>query len=63
MSSDASPMSEIESFNLADLDVSALDVRLELTALLPHNFPGCDGFCSANFTCRVQGVCPCNVLR
>jgi hypothetical protein len=27
---------EIESFNLADLDVSPLDVRLELTSLLPQ---------------------------
>jgi len=30
-----SSVPEIESFNLADLDVAALDVRLELTTLIP----------------------------
>jgi hypothetical protein len=63
---------EIESFNLADLDVSALDVRLELTTLLPHNFPGCDGFCDVNchvydingctVNCPVNHGCGCNAL-
>jgi hypothetical protein len=50
---------EIESFNLADLDVSALDVRLELTNLLPHGIIICPSNCSVNCVCH--GVDGCNV--
>ncbi len=53
-----SQLPEIESFNLAELDVSALDVRLELTAIVPHNFPGCDGNCSTHtFSCTANASC------
>ncbi len=67
MPKDPGVQPEIESFNLADLDVSALDVRLELTAIVPHNFPGCDGNCSTHtFTCTVNcstnSGCVCNSL-
>ena len=38
---------EIESFNLADLDVAALPVRLELSSLIPLCvFKDCLGYCS-----------------
>jgi hypothetical protein len=49
---------EIESFNLEDLDISALDVRLELTTLLPQNFlPVCPGNCSSNVQgCGTEGI-------
>jgi len=50
---------EIESFNLADLNVSALDTRVELTTLLPHVIIRCPGNCSYNCTCH--GVDGCNV--
>lgn len=50
---------EIESFNLADLDVSALDVRLELTALVPHGIIVCYENCTVNCVCH--GVDGCNV--
>jgi hypothetical protein len=36
MSDIASGGVEIESFNMSDLDVSGLDVRLELTAIIPQ---------------------------
>jgi hypothetical protein len=50
---------EIESFNMSDLDVNALDVRLELTSVLPeviacgsncpHNcVSNCDTNCTGN---------------
>ena len=45
---------EIESFNLGDLDVSALDARLELTTVIPDIIV-CPGNCSTN--CGVN----CNV--
>jgi len=39
---------EIESFNLADMDVSAMDVRLELTSVVPSIII-CDGnWCSSH---------------
>jgi hypothetical protein len=41
---------EIESFNLADLDITALDHRLELTSILPQ-YIICDGNCSTNCYC------------
>ena len=49
---------EIESFNLTDLDVSALDMRVELTTLVPHIII-CPGNCSVNCVCH--GVDGCNV--
>jgi hypothetical protein len=53
-----SQLPEIESFNLAELDVSALDVRLELTSLLPHNLPGCNGNCATHtFSCNLNVSC------
>jgi hypothetical protein len=62
MSTDrSSQLPEIESFNLAELDVSALDVRLELTSLVPHNLPGCDGNCSSHgFSCGINASCGTN---
>jgi hypothetical protein len=41
---------EIESFNLADLNVSALDMRLELTGMIPAcTLVICEGnYCPAN---------------
>jgi hypothetical protein len=40
---------EIESFNLADLNVTALDVRLELTSMIPAcTLIICEGNCGAN---------------
>jgi hypothetical protein len=55
MANDHGGRPEIESFNLADLDVSALDARLELTTLIPHGIVVCPGNCSTN--CGVN----CNV--
>jgi hypothetical protein len=56
-----SQLPEIESFNLAELDVSVLDVRLELTSLLPHNLPGCNGNCSMHtFKCTLNVSCGTN---
>ena len=56
---------EIESFNLADLDVSALDARLELTTVIPDIIvcPGncttnCGGNCNVN--CTTNFGCNCN---
>jgi hypothetical protein len=51
---------EIESFNLEDLDISALDTRLELTTLLPHNvLPVCSVNCETNSSgggaCVIEG--------
>jgi hypothetical protein len=67
MLNDPSAQPEIESFNLADLDVSALDVRLELTAIIPHNFPGCNGNCNTHTivcgtNCTTNSGCVCNSL-
>lgn len=44
---------EIESLNLADLDVTALDARLEVTTLLPQ-------VCITNGGCPAN--CPCNAM-
>jgi hypothetical protein len=62
-----STAAEIESFNLADLDVNALDVRLELTSLIPEviacgsNCPdNCAGNCHTNCdvnTCDINTAC------
>ena len=62
MATDRNPqLPEIESFNLAELDVSALDVRLELTSLVPHNLPGCDNNCSTHtFKCTANVSCGSN---
>ena len=67
MLNDPSAQPEIESFNLADLDVSALDIRLELTAIVPHNFPGCNGNCGTHTitcgtNCTTNSGCVCNSL-
>ena len=49
---------EIESFNLADLDVAALDVRLELASLIPACLlVDCVGNCSHN--CERHCVVDC----
>jgi hypothetical protein len=62
---------EIESLNLSDLDISALDARLEMTNILPsiivciencnvnctcYNVDGCTVYCDVNTTCN------CNAL-
>jgi hypothetical protein len=66
MAADQSSLPEIESFNLADLDVSGLDVRLELTSIVPHYIVGCVDNCHTNCTgnctvdCTSNGVCNCN---
>jgi hypothetical protein len=61
--------SEIESFNLAELDVSGLDMRLELTTLMPHLVaPDCGPSfaCSCyshnvyNCTCHSNNTCNCH---
>ena len=69
MSDKATPV-EIESFNLADLDVSAMEVRLELTSIMsacPHvcfenTCPshGCSAHCTTECTCFGvnYGGCP-----
>jgi hypothetical protein len=52
---------EIESFNLSDLDVSALDARLELTALVPQcTLIICTGNCSPNCGAHCNLDCPGN---
>jgi hypothetical protein len=56
---------EIESFNLADLDVSALDTRLELTTMVPQYIicPGnCPSNCGINCTvdCSYNTGCTCH---
>lgn len=56
---------EIESFNLADLDVTALDERLELTTMLPQ-YIICEGNCSTNcgvnctIHCGTNSGCVCH---
>jgi hypothetical protein len=68
-----SGLPEIESFNLSDLDVSALDFRLELSTLIPQcTLIICTGNCSVNCVCyNVDGchvhcsgnhTCNCNGL-
>jgi hypothetical protein len=52
---------EITSFNLADLDIDALDTRLELTAILPQ-YIICEGNCGTNVTCNVNSGCVCHVF-
>jgi hypothetical protein len=50
---------EIESFNLADLNVSALDTRLELTTIIPQ-YIICDGNCTTNVSCGYNTGCVCD---
>jgi hypothetical protein len=50
---------EIESFNLTDLDITALDTRLELTTILPQ-YIYCDGYCGANISCGINSGCVCD---
>jgi hypothetical protein len=55
---------EIESFNLSDLNVSALDLRLELTGMIPAcTLIVCPGnYCSGNgcnVHCDSNGGCNC----
>jgi hypothetical protein len=54
---------EIQSFNVADLDLSALDSRLELSALVPE-WIACSGNCAENFgcVCNSDFGCPCNTM-
>ena len=66
MSSGAAGQPEIESFNLADLDVAALDVRLELTSLIPAcTLITCTGNCNVNCACYNVDGCHihCGVLK
>jgi hypothetical protein len=49
---------EIESFNLEDLDISALDARLELTTLVPQVMPVCFGNCNSNLPLMCSRVLP-----
>jgi hypothetical protein len=48
---------EIESFNLADLNVSGLDARLELTTVIPQLIV-CDN-CTTNVECTYNTGCNC----
>jgi hypothetical protein len=50
MATDSGTTPEITSFNLADLDIRALDNRLELTTMLPQ-YIICEGNCSTNCYC------------
>jgi hypothetical protein len=50
---------EIESLNLADLNVSGLDPRMELSTIIPQLIV-CVQLCSYNCTCH--GVDGCNVF-
>ena len=59
---------EIESFNLADLDVAALDVRLELSSLIPActlidcvGYDHCNTHCASkcDIDCMTNGGCNC----
>jgi hypothetical protein len=59
MPSRANPCPEIESFNLADLNVVALDTRLELTMAAPE-WIICTGNCSTNLNCGENGGCVCH---
>jgi hypothetical protein len=58
MGTDGKNIPDIESFNLADLDVTALDSRLELTAILPQ-YIICEGNCPAD--CGVNCTVHCGV--
>lgn len=56
-------VAEIESFNLADLDVSGLDMRLELTTIVPAcTLIMCNENCTGNHcTCNSKITCGCNI--
>jgi len=66
---EAADLPEIESFNLADLNVSALDTRIELTTLLPHTIIRCPGNCNTdcnvncNVDCFENSGCNCYVYN
>ncbi len=64
MAIDNSQSPEIESFNLADLDVSALDARLELTTILPQYIVcnNCSTDCGIHCTvdCSYNTGCTCH---
>jgi hypothetical protein len=47
---------EVASFNLADLNVDALDTRLELTTLFAQHSP-CEGNCSVHQECVQNTGC------
>jgi hypothetical protein len=53
----ASP--EITSFNLTDLNIDALDTRLELTTIVPQ-FIICEGNCGTNGSCGENSGCVVN---
>jgi hypothetical protein len=67
MAQHASEIPDIQSFNLADLNVSALDMRLELTGMIPActliicegNYctaNGCGTNCTTNTGCNSLGI-------
>jgi hypothetical protein len=66
MSTDHESLPEIESFNLADLDVTGLDIRLELTSVIPQGIVGCVDVCGTHcwenctVACGGNGYCNCN---
>lgn len=55
MSPEYNAFLEITSFNLADLNVDALDTRLELTIIFPQLT--CDGDCPVNQVCLQNTGC------
>jgi hypothetical protein len=65
MAEHANGVPEIQSFNLADLNVSALDMRLELTGMIPAcTLVICEGnSCPSNgcnVDCATNSGCNCN---
>ena len=54
----AADLPEIESFNMSELDVSGLDMRLELTALMPRVM---SVDCGPSYGCSCHGnACACH---
>jgi hypothetical protein len=58
---------EIESFNMSELDVSGLDMRLELTTLMPRILApncgpsyGCSCYSNSGCTCHSHNVYKCS---
>jgi hypothetical protein len=48
---------EIESLNLSDIDVSALDARLELTSIMPHTCTSNCALCTSDCVLIISN-CP-----
>ena len=60
-----SMLPEVESFNLAELNVSGLDMRLELTTIVPQTpicTTNCPHNCATNCGCNYN-VCNCHSLN